>query len=74
MQEEVLNFIYNAYHNHTGKLSVPRSLKMEKDMSDRREIAQLKTYRTIRGYALDSLAIVFTRFGIFNHILMNGSI
>ncbi|XP_071730121.1 tRNA dimethylallyltransferase 9 [Rutidosis leptorrhynchoides] len=47
--EEVLNFIYNVYHNQTGKLVVPRSLAMDKDMSDPREIAQLKTYRTKRG-------------------------
>ncbi|KAI7747324.1 hypothetical protein M8C21_021720 [Ambrosia artemisiifolia] len=46
---EVLDFIYNAYYDHTGKLVVPRSLAMDKDMSDRREIAQLKTYRTKRG-------------------------
>nr|XP_043628028.1 tRNA dimethylallyltransferase 9 [Erigeron canadensis] len=47
--EEVLNFICNAYHDQSGKLAVPRPLAMEKDMSDRREIAQLKTYRTKRG-------------------------
>ncbi|KVI02247.1 tRNA isopentenyltransferase [Cynara cardunculus var. scolymus] len=47
--EEVLEFIYNAYHDQTGKLAVPRSLSMKKDMSDRREIAQLKIYRPQRG-------------------------
>ncbi|KAI3708325.1 hypothetical protein L2E82_37492 [Cichorium intybus] len=47
--EEVLNFIYNAYHDQTGNLAVPKSLAMKKDMSDRREIAQLKTYRPKRG-------------------------
>ncbi|KAJ9551735.1 hypothetical protein OSB04_015780 [Centaurea solstitialis] len=47
--EEVLDFIYNAYHDQTGKLAVPRSLSMKKDVSDRREIAQLKTYRPQRG-------------------------
>ncbi|XP_076922798.1 tRNA dimethylallyltransferase 9-like isoform X2 [Bidens hawaiensis] len=46
---EVLDFIYNAYHDQTGKLAVPRSLAMDKEMSDRREITQLKTYRTKRG-------------------------
>ncbi|KAI3828217.1 hypothetical protein L1987_02314 [Smallanthus sonchifolius] len=46
---EVLDFIYNAYHEQTGKLAVPRSLAMDKDVSDLREIAQLKTYRTKRG-------------------------
>ena len=54
MQEEVLDFIYNAYHDQTGKLEVPRSLSMKKDMSDRREIAQLKIYRPQRGYAFRS--------------------
>lgn len=54
MQTEVLDFIYEAYHDQTGKLTVPRSLSMEKDMLDRREIAQMKTYRTKRGYALHS--------------------
>lgn len=47
--EEVLNFIYNAYHDQTGNSAVPKSLAMKKDMSDRREIAQLKTYRPKRG-------------------------
>ncbi|KAL8209728.1 hypothetical protein R6Q57_006460 [Mikania cordata] len=46
---EVLDFIYNAYHEQTGKLAVPQSLAMDKDMTDRREIALLKTYRTKRG-------------------------
>lgn len=47
--EEVLDFIYNGYHDQTGKLAVPRSLSMKKDRSDRREIAQLKIYRPQRG-------------------------
>ncbi|CAI9303762.1 unnamed protein product [Lactuca saligna] len=47
--EEVLNFIYNSYHDENKKLIVPKSLAMKKDMSDRREISQLKTYRTERG-------------------------
>ncbi|KAF5771759.1 putative tRNA dimethylallyltransferase [Helianthus annuus] len=46
---EVLDFIYNAYHDQTGKLVVPRSLAMDKEIADRREITQLKTYRTKRG-------------------------
>ncbi|PWA94996.1 isopentenyltransferase 9 [Artemisia annua] len=46
--EEVIDFLYKAYHDQTGKLVLPRSLAMEKDMSDRRQIAQLKTYRTKR--------------------------
>nr|GEX91629.1 tRNA dimethylallyltransferase 9 [Tanacetum cinerariifolium] len=47
-KDEVVDFIYKAYHNQTGKLVVPRSLAMEKDMSDRQQIAQLKTYRSKR--------------------------
>ncbi|KDP32503.1 hypothetical protein JCGZ_14706 [Jatropha curcas] len=44
--EKVLNFIYDAYHDQTGNLIVPESLQMKKDISDHREILQLKTYRT----------------------------
>ncbi|KAJ9182966.1 hypothetical protein P3X46_006893 [Hevea brasiliensis] len=44
--EKVLNFIYNAYHDQTGTLVVPESLRMKKDMSNHREIIQLKIYRT----------------------------
>ncbi|KAL4580400.1 hypothetical protein LXL04_016591 [Taraxacum kok-saghyz] len=47
--EEVLDFIYNSYNDQTGKLTVPEPLAMKKDMSDRRERAQLKSYRPKRG-------------------------
>ncbi|EEF38103.1 tRNA dimethylallyltransferase 9 [Ricinus communis] len=42
--EKVLNFIYDAYHDQTGSLVVPESLRMNK--SNQRENLQLKTYRT----------------------------
>ncbi|XAR56484.1 tRNA dimethylallyltransferase [Bertholletia excelsa] len=44
--EKVLNFIYDAYYDQTGSLTVPKSLSIEKDISDRREISKLKSYRT----------------------------
>ncbi|KAJ9671500.1 hypothetical protein PVL29_025280 [Vitis rotundifolia] len=44
--EMVLNFIHDAYHDQTGKLVVPKSLSMKKDMSNNREINELKAYRT----------------------------
>ncbi|KAF2287338.1 hypothetical protein GH714_039669 [Hevea brasiliensis] len=43
--EKVLNFIYNAYHDQTGTLVVPESLRMKKVTSNERENLQLKTYR-----------------------------
>lgn len=44
--EMVLNFVYDAYHDQTGSLVVPESLRMKKDMTSRREVLQLKAYRT----------------------------
>uniref|UniRef100_A0A5B6ZFN3 tRNA dimethylallyltransferase n=1 Tax=Davidia involucrata TaxID=16924 RepID=A0A5B6ZFN3_DAVIN len=44
--ENVLNFIYDAYHDQTGNLTVPESLSMKKDITNRREISELKAYRT----------------------------
>ncbi|KAF8411030.1 hypothetical protein HHK36_003569 [Tetracentron sinense] len=44
--EEVLNFVCDAHQDQTGSLMVPESLKMKKDISSRREIAELKAYRT----------------------------
>ncbi|GLU15347.1 hypothetical protein SLE2022_318450 [Rubroshorea leprosula] len=43
--EEVLNFICDAYHGKTGTLSVPQSLQMKKDISNRHEVSKLKAYR-----------------------------
>lgn len=48
----VLNFIHDAYHDQTGKLVVPKSLSMKKDMSNNREIKELKAYRTKNRYNL----------------------
>ncbi|XP_050219023.1 tRNA dimethylallyltransferase 9 isoform X2 [Mercurialis annua] len=42
--DKVLNFIYDAYHDQTGSLVVPESLRMDK--SNQQENRQLKTYRT----------------------------
>ncbi|GLU15403.1 hypothetical protein SLE2022_318980 [Rubroshorea leprosula] len=43
--EEVLNFICDAYHAETGTLSLPQSLQMKKDISNRHEVSKLKAYR-----------------------------
>ncbi|KAH1063585.1 hypothetical protein J1N35_028572 [Gossypium stocksii] len=43
--DKVLNFIYNAYNDQSGTLHVPESLQMKKDMSNKREAAELKAYR-----------------------------
>jgi hypothetical protein len=48
----VLNFVYDAYHDQTGSLVVPESLRMKKDMTSRREVLQLKAYRTRNRYGL----------------------
>ncbi|KAJ8626590.1 hypothetical protein MRB53_019897 [Persea americana] len=44
--EKVLNFILDAYHDESGKVVVPESLRMLKDVTGRREASELKTYRT----------------------------
>ncbi|MQL88163.1 hypothetical protein Taro_020718 [Colocasia esculenta] len=43
--EEVLSFIYDSYKDSSGNLMVPRSLRMKRDVSDRRESYELKSYR-----------------------------
>ncbi|EOY13194.1 PREDICTED: tRNA dimethylallyltransferase 9 [Theobroma cacao] len=44
--EKVLNFVYDAYNDESGTLDVPESLKMKKDVSNRREASELKAYHT----------------------------
>nr|QAU09260.1 isopentenyltransferase 9 [Streptocarpus rexii] len=44
--ENVLSFICDAYHVQNGNLSIPRSLIMKKDVSNHREVQDLKAYRT----------------------------
>lgn len=46
LQEKVLKFIYDAYHDQTGTLVIPDSLKMNKDITNHREASELKGYRT----------------------------
>lgn len=46
MQDKVLNFIYDAYHDNSGIVVVPDFLKMEKELTSRREVSELKAYRT----------------------------
>ncbi|XP_022984461.1 tRNA dimethylallyltransferase 9 [Cucurbita maxima] len=48
--ENALNFIYDAYHNESGNISVPDSLRMEKDISSHREASELKAYRAKNRY------------------------
>ncbi|KAF9609979.1 hypothetical protein IFM89_019535 [Coptis chinensis] len=45
-EDKVLDFIYEAYHEQSGNLVVPESLQMKKDLSSRREISEMKAYRT----------------------------
>ncbi|KAF8024171.1 hypothetical protein BT93_F1384 [Corymbia citriodora subsp. variegata] len=44
--EKILNFICHAYHDQTGELNVPELLRMKKEISGHREVAELKAYRT----------------------------
>ncbi|XP_028755525.1 tRNA dimethylallyltransferase 9-like isoform X1 [Neltuma alba] len=44
--DAIIEFIDNAYHDWSGKLVVPEHLRMSKDISNRQEAAQLKSYRT----------------------------
>lgn len=48
--EKVLNFIHDAYHEDSKAVMVPECLRMKKDVSNRREVAQLKAYRTEYRY------------------------
>ncbi|CAL1386322.1 unnamed protein product [Linum trigynum] len=43
--ERVLNFVHDAYHDHSKNLIVPESLGMPRDASSRQELAELKKYR-----------------------------
>ena len=52
LQEKVLNFICDSYYDQTGSLTVPESLGMKKDISDRRQILELKGYRTKNRYKI----------------------
>lgn len=49
-QDKVISFIYDAYHDQSGNLKVPELLKMKKDVSNHREILELKGYRTKNRY------------------------
>ncbi|KAL9236464.1 hypothetical protein vseg_011132 [Gypsophila vaccaria] len=44
--DKVLNFVYDAYHGQNQVVIVPDWLKMKKDVSNHRETAALKAYRT----------------------------
>ncbi|XP_068664424.1 tRNA dimethylallyltransferase 9 [Aristolochia californica] len=44
--ETVLNYILDAYHDQTRGLVVPSVIKMDRGVSSRKEIFDLKTYRT----------------------------
>nr|GLL22704.1 tRNA dimethylallyltransferase 9 [Ipomoea trifida] len=41
----VLDFIYDSYHSQFGHLEVPKSLSVKKEISSRREVAEMKAYR-----------------------------
>ncbi|KAF6176105.1 hypothetical protein GIB67_000199 [Kingdonia uniflora] len=44
--EKVVDFISEAYHDQSGNLVVvPESLQIKKDLSDRRVVSELKSYR-----------------------------
>ncbi|XP_031104903.1 tRNA dimethylallyltransferase 9 [Ipomoea triloba] len=41
----VLDFIYDSYRSQSGHLEVPKSLSVKKEISSRREVAEMKAYR-----------------------------
>lgn len=43
--EEIADFICSAYHTETGRLVVPESLQMKKEITQRREAYELKSYQ-----------------------------
>ena len=49
----MLNFIHDAYHDKSGSLIVPESLGINKDLTNRREAAQLKAYRPQNRYSAE---------------------
>lgn len=60
-QENVLSFICDAYHVQNENLNVPQSLSMKKDVSNHREVRDLKAYRTKNGYLFqDVLYVLFS--------------
>ncbi|KAJ6314400.1 hypothetical protein OIU78_017971 [Salix suchowensis] len=44
--EKVLSCVHDAYNDQTGSFVVPESLRMKKDMTSKRDVLQLKAYRT----------------------------
>ncbi|KAJ7948724.1 tRNA dimethylallyltransferase 9 [Quillaja saponaria] len=44
--EKVLDFIYASYHDESETLVVPETLRMRKDIRNRREESELKSYHT----------------------------
>ncbi|KAG4971754.1 hypothetical protein AAZX31_13G253700 [Glycine max] len=44
--ETILDFIHGAYHDWNGSILVPEDLRMSRDISNHRQAAQLKAYRT----------------------------
>ena len=67
LQENALNFIYDAYHNESGNISVPDSLRMEKDISSHREASELKAYRAKNRYYLQSSQLYHMGIIVSNH-------
>ncbi|KAK4255872.1 hypothetical protein QN277_008809 [Acacia crassicarpa] len=45
-QSAIVEFMDHAYHDWSGNLIVPEQLRMSRDISNRQEAAQLKSYRT----------------------------
>ncbi|XP_026406936.1 tRNA dimethylallyltransferase 9-like isoform X1 [Papaver somniferum] len=48
--EKVLDFISAAYHDQTGNIVVPESLRMKKELSNRKQISMLNSYRSKNRY------------------------
>lgn len=59
LQGSVLDFIYDSYHSQFGHLEVPKSLSVKKEISSRREVAEMKAYRPRNQYALEMIKYLF---------------
>ncbi|CAM8957657.1 unnamed protein product [Rhodiola kirilowii] len=43
--DKVLDFITNVYHDQSGTMTVPESLRIKKELKGRQEVSALKSYR-----------------------------
>ncbi|KAL2944503.1 tRNA dimethylallyltransferase 9 [Bienertia sinuspersici] len=71
--EKVLNFVHDAYHDQSTTLTVPESIRMKKDVANRRETAELKPIGPETGNTINAhipLTLVRTNLRLTNCVLL----